>query len=164
MWHITLAIFLTIGGALFAAGIAFLTTGAVEVNHGIDLKGESQNRILTTAFSFIGLGAELFAIGLVLISVSGITISAYVYKLSVSIKPDVNKSDNTQNSDHLDSLKTNQQEEIKNAKIRLEIESLKVELANLKLEIAAQKLEHIKNKTNTKNRKAKRTVTKSKRK
>lgn len=35
MWNIALAILLTIGGALFAAGIAFLTTDAVEVNRGI---------------------------------------------------------------------------------------------------------------------------------
>jgi ribosomal protein L29 len=73
--------------------------------------------------------------------VSGIAISTYVHKLSASIQSDVNKSDNTQNSDHPDSLKTSQQEEIKNANIRLEIENLKLELVNLKLEIATQKLE-----------------------
>lgn len=153
MWNITLAILLTVGGALFAAGIAFLTTGAVEVNHGIDLQGESQDRILTTAFGFIRLGAEIFVLGLLIIAVSGIAISTYVHKLSASIQTDVNKSYNTQNSDHPDSLKTNQQEEeIKNVKIRLDIENLKVELAYLKLEAATLKLEQ-KSKTNTKNRK-----------
>lgn len=150
MWNITLAILLTIGGALFAAGIAFLTTGAVEVNHGIDLKGESQDRILTTAFRFIGLGAEIFVLGLLIIAVSGIVISTYVHKLSASIQPDANKLDDMQNLDHPDSLKTSrQEEEIKNANIRLEIENLKLELINLKLEFATQKLDHATNKKNT---------------
>lgn len=165
VWNITLVILLTVGGALFAAGIAFLTTGAVEVNHGIDLKGESQDRVLTTAFRFIGLGGEIFALGFAIISVSGILIGGYVYKLSISLKPEVNKLDNTQNSDHTDSLKTNQQdEEIQNAQIRLDIENLKVELANLKLEAAAIKLEQIKNKTNKINHKSQKTDTKSKQK
>lgn len=164
MWNITLAILLTIGGALFAAGIAFLTTGAAEVNHGMDLKGVSQDRVLSTAFNFLDLGAEIFVLGLLIISVSGITISTYVHKLSISIQPDVSKLDNTQKSDHPDSSETDRRdEEIKNAKIRLDIENIKAELANLKLEAATIKLEQIKNKTDAINHKSQRTNTKSKR-
>lgn len=163
MWNITLAILLTIGGALFAAGIAFLTTGAAEVNHGIDLKGSSQDRVLTTAFRFLDLGAEVFVLGLLIITISGITISAYIHKLTISIQPDVNKSDNIQNSDNPDTLKINQHEEELNAKIRLDIENLKVELANLKLEAATIKLEQTKNKTDKINHKSQRIDTKTKR-
>ncbi|WP_155991229.1 hypothetical protein [Candidatus Nitrosotenuis uzonensis] len=154
MTNVGLAVLLTVGGVLSSAGVAFLIAGAIEANHGIDLpEGKSQDRILDVAFRFLGLGVEIFALGLLIIAVSGTAIPLYVKKLSNSLKSDVDKSDSPQKPDHQDSLKINQQEEIKNVDARLEIENLKLELINLKIEVATQKFEEIKSKTNTNNRK-----------
>ncbi|TBR09341.1 MAG: hypothetical protein EPO62_05185 [Candidatus Nitrosotenuis sp.] len=149
MCNVALTILLTIGGTLASTGAAFLIAGAIEANHGIDLQGEAQNRILTTAYRFIGLGVEVFSIGLFIIAVSSIAFTIRVKRLSDSLKPDVDKSDNAQNSDRPDLLKTNSQEEIKNIDTNLEIKNLTLELINLKLELATQKLEQVTSKKST---------------
>lgn len=156
MSNVTLAVLLTIGGVLASTGAAFLIAGAIEANHGVDLQGESQNRILTTAYRFIELGVEIFVLGLVIIAVTSTAFSLYVKKLSDSLQPDADKIDNVQDLDQPDLSKTSQQEEeIKTVDIRLDIENLKLELVSLKLELATQKLEEVTSKKNISNHKKK---------
>lgn len=152
-YQVWLGVMLALGGALLAAGIAFLTTGATEINHASLSQGELQNKTVESGVRFIESGWNLFVAGLILVIGSGYAFSFLIERIRSSVQLE-NKSQNTQLDS--DSLKMNNlEEEIKNAKIRLEIENLKVEFTNLKLELATLKLEQIKVKTNSNNRKRK---------
>lgn len=143
-YHISLAVLLALGGILAAAGIAFLTTGATEVNHSFDALDESHNRMFSAGVSFVGSGALDLSIGIMIILISGTVISYLLKKSSFPVQSKV-----LENVEQPVSLEINQQEEkIKNLKILTEIENLKVDLANLKLEAAALKLEQSKTSMN----------------
>jgi hypothetical protein len=161
-YQILLTVVVAAGSALLAAGIAFLVTGATEINHSVDLQGESQDRMLAAGFKFLESGAGMFIGGLLIVSLSGLVMTGVIQitpspKTKTETKPIENKKENT-DSDRVDSMKINQyEEELKNMKIRLEIENLKVELTKLKLEDAMSKLDQIKkqNKQSKKGRKNK---------